>query len=161
MIMKILNNWVTDRLRELYTPSDKAHGFVYMVKDREAGKYYIGKKQVVKDVPLGKKEIKKLIDAGEYDKRKKNKKRVPTDWKTYKTSCKVLKQRIDDAGVRKNELFDFIVLYECYDETTLKYYELKEIMLFTAFESVNGYNDNIQIKQIGAIKDINNRGRKI
>jgi hypothetical protein len=159
--MKILNNWVTDRLKELYTPSDNTHGFVYLVKDKENGKFYIGKKQVFKEVALGKREIQRLIDAGEYDKRKKNKKRVSSDWKTYQTSNKELKRRIDIAGVCKNELFDFIVLYECYDEVTLKYYELKCIMLYTAFESLDGYNDNIQIKQIGSIKNFTDRAVKV
>ena len=159
--MKILNNWVCDRGRSIYTPSDDSHGFVYMVKDIEAGMFYIGKKQAFKDVALGKKEIQKLIDNGEYDKRKKNKKRVSTDWKTYKTSNKPLKKRIDDAGVHKNELFEFVVLYECKDETSLKYYELKCIMLYCAFESAAGYNENIQIKQIGAIKNLSDRAVKV
>jgi len=159
--MKTLNNWVCDRLKVPYIPSEDAHGFVYMVKDIEANMFYIGKKQVFKEVPLLKKEVQALIDSGEYDKRKKNKKRVKTDWKTYKTSNKPLKKRIDDAGVHRNELFEFVVIYECKDETVLKYYELKCIMLYTAFESEDGYNENMQIKQIGSIKNIEDRAVKI
>ena len=158
---RALNKWVCDRGRAEYKPSEEAHGFVYMVKDIEANMFYIGKKQVFKEVPLLKKEIQALIDSGEYDKRRKNKKRVKTDWQTYKTSNKALKKRIDDSGVHKNELFEFIVIYECKDETALKYYELKCMMLYTAFESERGYNENMQIKQIGSIKNLEDRAVRI
>jgi len=151
---KVLHNWRCFETSLPYVPSESVHGIVYKITDIENGKIYIGKKQIYKTVPLGKKEMA-LIDK--IDKRKKYVKRVETDWRKYSSSCKPLVKRI--AG--NDDFFFFQVLYECYDETALKFMELREIILQGAFESCNGYNDNIQIKQIGEIADLSLRCMKL
>lgn len=151
---RMRNNWICVSTRKTYIPSDKTHGIVYLITDLYTGMFYVGKKQVYKDKPLGKKEMA-MVDK--IDKRKKYTKRVFTDWATYTTSNKELSKLIKNSGDLKNVRFVFEVIHECYDETVLKYKEAEEIFISDAFSSKNGYNDNVQIKQIGTIKNFEKR----
>ena len=137
-----------------YIPEERTHGIVYLILDKELDKAYIGKKQIHKDVKLGKRELAKI---DKIDKRKKYTKRVFTDWEKYCSSNKELKERIENSGELRHHKFDFIVLCECYDETALKYAEVEQIIKRDALNSEQYYNDNIQIRQIGKIKNYNKR----
>jgi len=151
---KMLHNWVCFSTGKPYTPSTDAHGMVYKITDHDNGKIYIGKKQLHKTVPLGKKEMAKVEKI---DKRKKYGKRVETDWRKYSSSNKELSKKINIDTYE----FTFQVIHECYDETSLKFKELEEIINQCSFSSSNGYNDNIQIKQIGKIKNLDMRYMKL
>jgi len=151
---RVLRNWVCFSTGEPYTPNADAHGMVYKITDHDNGKIYIGKKQLFKTIPYGKKEMA-LVEK--IDKRKKYVKRVETDWRKYCSSNKTLSAKIKSESCE----FSFQVLHECYDETALKFKELEEIIKHCSFSSENGYNDNIQIKQIGKIKNLELRYMKL
>lgn len=126
--------WKTSNGSE-YTPSEDVHGFVYIVDDFANGLSYVGKKQV-------------------YTKAKRGQKKHFTDWRTYKTSCEELKKEILRLGVTSNDL-KFTVIWECADETVLKFTELEEVIRKRTF--LNGYNSGVSIRQICKIKDIEER----
>jgi len=75
-------------------------GFVYVIRDKEAGKYYLGKK--------------KYVGAGKLNKG------VESNWASYKTSSKVLIERIKRLGKAS---FDFIVLEQYFKSGALSYAE--------------------------------------
>lgn len=121
--------------RSEYLPSEKAHGFVYLIRNMGTGEFYIGKKQI-------------------YQKAKKGQERKYTDWRTYKSSCDKLKADIKNGDMSD---FHFLVLWECDDETALKYTELEEIIKRRSFASEFGLNSGISIRQISKIKDLESR----
>ena len=155
---KVYNNWCRLSDDEPYEPSPETHGIVYAIEDRKTGMYYVGKKQVHKNKPLGKRELAKIEKI---DKRVKYTKVVETNWRTYTTSNKTLSELINTFDLFRNERFKFIVMWECYDETALKFRELQEIIATGAFTNKTGYNDNIQIKQIGRIRDLEKRSEAV
>jgi hypothetical protein len=100
-----------------YQPSEGALAMVYLVEDWN-GKKYVGKKS--------------LTDG---------------TWVTYRTSCRQLKGMIDNTGEAINEMFQFIVLWECSNEATLRYLELHEIIRHNTI--LDGYNSGVKITMIG------------
>ena len=100
-----------------YQPSETAAGMVYLVEDWN-GKKYIGKKT--------------LTDG---------------TWRTYRTSCKQLKQIIDISGAMRNQSFRFVVLWECSNEATLRYLEVAETIRHDTI--LHGYNGGIKLNMIG------------
>ncbi len=101
----------------IYQPSGTATGMVYLVEDWN-GKKYVGKKT--------------LTDG---------------TWRTYRTSCKLLKQIIDNSAERRNEMFRFTALWECSNEETLRYLEVAETIKHDAI--LTGYNGGIKLTMIG------------
>jgi hypothetical protein len=114
------SNWTCRESGEPYTPTDGALGFVYKITD-SAGVGYVGKKSLSKD----------------------------SGWRTYRSSCHDLRQKIIDSGEKRNDLFTFEVLWECFDEKTLKVLELIEMCKHDTF--THGYNSGISVRQIGKL----------
>lgn len=88
-------------------------GFVYLITKKDTGKKYVGRKYFFT-------ERKKPKKAGV---KKRELVKKESDWKTYCSSCKQLKEDIDRFG---EELFKFeiIGLYKTKEETN--YAEVKE-----------------------------------
>ena len=122
----VYTQWETPQ-GEPYLPRENIHGFVYLVTD-PAGKKYVGKKMI----------------------------RENADWRTYKTSCKELKDLIISYGEKAGTFFSFVVLWECFSEKTLKLLEAIEICKHETI--ISGYNAGLSIRQIGRV-DISNAVR--
>jgi len=112
--------WLEHGTSDEYKPSEKAHGFVYVVIDSN-DRVYVGKK---------------ALKGG-------------SNWRTYATSCYELRNAIMESGESRNTDFRFRVLWECYDEKTLKILEAIEICKWDGLTT--GYNSNLAIRQIGKV----------
>jgi hypothetical protein len=120
---------------------ENAVGFVYCITNLKNGRFYIGKKQLkaTKNVKLGKKEKDAHMGVG----RKPTKKTVisESDWSSYWSSSKMLKEDVSKFG--KGEFLREI-LQICYSKKQLSYYEQKFQMVHGVIEKPDKtYNENI------------------
>lgn len=120
-------------------------GFVYLITEIDTGMKYYGLKQQwkVKKRPALKGKTKK-----EQNKRKKlkgNKRHITmeSDWRTYNSSCKELKAKID----KNPNNYIKVILKCCYTKTEMKaweaYYQLEQY-LFGNWSKV--YNQMINLR---------------
>ena len=118
------------------------YGFVYLIEDIESGKKYVGEKSFWSfKVPKG----------------KVNKKKFESDWKTYESSNKKLKDKIKQAKDDKHKKFKFSILALCKDKSVMKLVEAKWILGLGALMSDDWYNDNIRITVMNTYSDYNER----
>ena len=108
-------------------------GFVYCITDKSTGKKYIGKKLV--------RTIRKLPPLK--GKKRKRRKVVDTDWKTYYGSSEEVKALVEELG---EDNFHREILHICNSKGEMSYIEVKEIMLRDALISDEYYNGIIQCK---------------
>jgi hypothetical protein len=121
--------------------SRKCCGFCILHNKFKKRRFYIGKKQLkaTKNVKLGKKEKDAHMGVG----RKPTKKTVisESDWSSYWSSSKMLKEDVSKFG--KGEFLREI-LQICYSKKQLSYYEQKFQMVHGVIEKPDKtYNENI------------------
>ena len=106
---------------------NKAHGFVYLIIDKETGMKYLGKKSF-----WSKRKLKPS------DKRRTT---VESDWRHYWSSSARIKAIIKEHG---HERFERHVLAVCNLERHMNYLEVKYQFAFDILEHPDKwYNDNI------------------
>jgi hypothetical protein len=103
-------------------------GFVYKIINHDTGKSYIGKKLFTKS---------KIYQKN----KRKRRKRVESDWKTYTGSNKTLNE---DVGNGHN--IERIILHICKSKGWMSYYETFEILGNNAIQSDEFYNDWVSCK---------------
>jgi hypothetical protein len=115
-------------------------GFVYCITNLKNGKIYIGKKQLktTKNVKLGKKELSEYKGVG----RKPTKKTVisESDWSSYWSSSKPLKEDVQKTG---KEEFLREILHLCKSKRSLTYWEVYYQFKHDVLQNDNSYNDSI------------------
>ncbi|MDR1018998.1 MAG: hypothetical protein LBM02_09910 [Lachnospiraceae bacterium] len=125
----------------------KVWGFVYHLTlyDKKTNKveyYYIGKKNIFskRKRNFGKKEL-----SLHTDKRKKKYEYIikESDWKTYMSSNKFIKDNINKYNI-KREILSFST-----NDMDLSFQEAKEIMCQGALESDKYLNDGVSIRRFG------------
>lgn len=118
--------WTFDD-KELDEVPKNAAGFVYLIIDNETGMKYIGKKSFW--------SRRKLKPS---DKRRTT---VESDWKSYWSSSKRIKELIKEHGV---ERFSRKILAICDSDKYTNYLEVKFQFMFNILEEPSmWYNDNI------------------
>lgn len=120
------NKWMFNG-QELNEVPTGAHGFVYLITDKETGMMYLGKKSF-----WSKRKLKPT------DKRRTT---VESDWKHYWSSSDKIKAIIKAQGTDR---FERIVLAVCQLERHMNYLEVKYQFAFNILEQPDRwYNDNI------------------
>jgi hypothetical protein len=115
-------------------------GFVYQITCVLSGKSYIGKKLS----HFSKTSIKTVTLKSGIKKKKKVKKQVESDWRTYWSSSTELQHDVKELG---EENFTREILFYCQSKGTLSYIELREQILNKVLEdSTLWYNGIIQAK---------------
>ena len=115
-------------------------GFVYQITCVLSGKSYIGKKLS----HFSKTSIKTVTLKSGIKKKKKVKKQVESDWRTYWSSSTELQHDVKELG---EENFTRVILFYCQSKGTLSYIELREQILNKVLEdSTLWYNGIIQAK---------------
>ncbi|WBY16641.1 hypothetical protein PF049_00260 [Erythrobacteraceae bacterium WH01K] len=103
-------------------------GFVYSITSKSTGRFYIGKKSFWARRGKGKKQVVKH-----------------SNWKTYKSSCKELKEAIAADPTD----WEYEILHYARDKRSLTYLEVKEQMIHEVLERTLpdgtrlAYNGNI------------------
>lgn len=98
-------------------------GFVYKITHKESGCFYIGRKSF-------------------WRRNKRGRKLGESNWRTYKSSCKPLKEDIKNGG---SDNFTFEILHFCMTRKSLTYWELAEQFKRDVL-LINSYNSNISGK---------------
>jgi len=133
-----MSHWTHNNEPFLDTPEDKV-GFVYCITNILTGKKYIGKKSYWSKVT--KKPLK--------GKNRKRHSRKESDWKTYCSSSKYLKEDIDLIGI---ENFALEILTQHTNKTELNFTELKIQIYWDVLDAVLEdntrafYNENINLR---------------
>jgi hypothetical protein len=133
-----MSHWTHNNEPFLDTPEDKV-GFVYCITNILTGKKYIGKKSYWSKVT--KKPLK--------GKNRKRHSRKESDWKTYCSSSKYLKEDIDLIGI---ENFAFEILEQFTNKSSLNFAELKLQIYWDVLDAKLDcgdrafYNENINLR---------------
>jgi hypothetical protein len=115
-------------------------GFVYLITNTKSNKRYIGKKLS----HFSKTSIKTVTLKSGIKKKKKVKKQVESDWRTYWSSSIELQNDVKELG---EENFIREILFYCQSKGNLSYIELREQILNKVLEdSTLWYNGIIQAK---------------
>lgn len=126
-------------ITELSDMPEGTIGFIYKITNGRTGQYYIGKKNVasIRKRNFGKKEIALLTD-----KRMKRYEMVTkeSDWKTYRSSNKVVHDWFTDGS---NDKLQLEILRFCSSAKSLTYYELQEQFAHNVLADENALNDNL------------------
>jgi len=153
MISKFLTmSWTYNGqiITELSDMPKDTFGFIYKITNGKTDEYYIGKKQVVsvRKRKFGKREIAALED-----KRMKKYEMVhkESDWKTYRSSNKVVKgwfeenERLlkEDNRDDINDKLELRILRFCSNKKSLTYYELQEQFSHDVLADELSLNDNL------------------
>jgi hypothetical protein len=133
--MQIMTNsgWIYNGI--IYElPADVTHkelyGFVYEIRNLDTDKKYIGKKLFWS---MKTRQVKK----------KKKRKRVESDWKSYYGSSKLL---CEDIALMGAERFQRTILYLCKSKSECSYLELKEQINRDVLLRDDYYNRWVQVK---------------
>lgn len=118
-------------------------GFVYLITNTITGRMYIGKKLGTRS----KINYKTVIQKNGVKKKKKIKSKVESDWKDYWSSSDLLKQDIAALGEGN---FTREILYFCKSKAECSYQEAKEQFQRGVLESIDYYNNNIQVRVHGS-----------
>lgn len=103
-------------------------GMIYRITSKSTGRFYIGRKSVWARSGKGKKQTVK-----------------ESNWKTYKSSCKELKEAIKAAP----DDWTYEILHWCSDKRSMTYFETKEQFVHEVLERTMpdgtrlSYNGNI------------------
>lgn len=121
----------------LTEPPDGAWGFLYMVRWSEG--YYIGQKSFwsVRNTKISKKRATEIY-SGRGPKKKKEKVQKESDWRTYKTSSKEVKELV---GLRGENAFEWIILDFAVSKTDLTYKETQYILCHDCLKDERCYNN--------------------
>lgn len=117
-------------------------GFVYKIVNKIDGREYIGMK---------------------YTMMKRDRKMVESKWRQYKSSCKNLKNDIDELGI---DNFEFIIMKYCTSRAHTRYQELKQQIKLGVIEPHNRgkyYNQCItttRIRDVHLSADLSHRKRR-
>ncbi len=128
--------WIYNGTPLTEPPSD-AWGFLYMV--RFQGKYYIGQKSFwsVRNTRISKKRSEELY-SGRGRKKEKEKVQKESDWRTYQTSSKEVKELVETYGEHN---FEWIILKFARSKTELSYIETQYILCNDCLLDENCYNN--------------------
>lgn len=132
--MEDLGHWYTTK-----NIPEEFYGFIYLITNTQTNQKYIGKKQA--------KTIRKLPPLKGY--KRKRKKVVDTDWKTYTGSCQRLNDDIDDLG---KEIFRFEIIRFGNSKSELAYVETYYQMINHVLLSDDYYNGIVNIRLGGNCK---------
>ena len=118
-------------------------GFVYLITNNITGRMYIGKKLGMRS----KINYKTVTQKNGVKKKKKIKSKVESDWKDYWSSSDLLKQDIAALG---QENFTREILYFCKSKAECSYQEAREQFQRGVLESIDYYNNIIQVRVHGS-----------
>jgi hypothetical protein len=118
-------------------------GFVYLITNNITGRMYIGKKLGMRS----KINYKTVTQKNGVKKKKKIKSKVESDWKDYWSSSDLLKQDIAELG---QENFTREILYFCKSKAECSYQEAREQFQRGVLESIDYYNNIIQVRVHGS-----------
>lgn len=106
---------------------DGVVGFIYVIQNSDTGEYYIGKKSLYSS--------RTLPPLKGYKRKRKVTKE--SDWKTYQSSSKIVKEWISpNKGILKY----------CYSKKEMTYEEIRALMCNYAMEDPKCMNENISGK---------------
>lgn len=103
-----------------YPCSPENEGFIYKITEKSTGRFYIGKKS--------------------FWRRSKTKGKVQSNWRTYGSSSKALKNLMQIHGVIA---FDFEVLHISRTMKALNYYEMHYQIKYNAILDKRSFNINL------------------
>ena len=102
-------------------------GFIYVIQNALTGEYYIGKKSLYSS-----RTLPPLKGS-----RRKRKVTKESDWKTYQSSSKIVKEWVSPKKA---------ILKYCYSKKELTYEEIRALMCNYAMEDPKCVNENISGK---------------
>jgi len=114
-------------------------GFVYLIVNNISGRRYIGKKLS----HFSKSSIKTVILKSGIKRKKKVKKQVESDWRTYWSSSTTLQKDVEELGV---ENFSREILFYCQSKAECTYREASEQFRLKVLESDDFYNGQISCR---------------
>ena len=125
------------------TLPEECIGFVYEITNLISGKKYIGKKLA----KFSKTTYKTIKLKNGNKKRKKIKGKIESDWRDYYGSSNELLKDIEKLG---KDSFTREILYYCTSKAECSYLEAKLQFEYKVLESLDYYNNNIQVRVHGS-----------
>jgi hypothetical protein len=118
-------------------------GFVYLITNLVSGRKYIGKKLA----KFSKTTLKTVKLKNGTKKKKKIRRKVDSDWRTYYGSNDELKKDVEALGADK---FTREILFYCKSKAECSYVEAREQFARKVLESKDYYNGQISVRVHGS-----------
>lgn len=128
--------------KEILEPPADTIGFVYIIENLTNGRRYIGKKLFT----FSKTSYKIVKLKNGTKKKKKIKSKIPSDWQDYYGSSIELN---NDVNILGKENFKREILYFAKTKAEASYIEAKFQFEYKVLESLDFYNNNIQVRVHG------------